>query len=155
MNTLPSNDWQRIRAHYAALTPRILAEASNEWATDAYAWDNGMIRMTPIESWLWADIREANLVMYPQYPVNGVFVDFANPRAKVAIECDGRDFHLDKAKDQRRDKGLQVMGWTIYRITGSECREEFDENTRSSGAGRRLVDMIARNHRVQRGRSYV
>lgn len=152
---LPSNDWRRIRAHYAALTPRILNEASNEWAIDAYAWDNGMISMTPIEYWLWGDIREAGLVMYPQYPVSGVFVDFANPRAKVAIECDGREFHKDKAKDQRRDEGLQALGWTVYRITGSECRQDFNEETMTPGAARRLVDMIARNHRVQRGRSYV
>nr|WP_279091359.1 DUF559 domain-containing protein [Comamonas thiooxydans] len=151
---LPTNDWKRVREHYAALTPRILAEASNEWATDAYAWENAGIRMTPIESWLWADIRDANVVMYPQYPVNGVFVDFANPRAKVAIECDGRDYHLDKAKDRARDDALAAVGWTVYRLTGSECRQDFNEESRTAGAARRLVDLIARNHRVQRGRSY-
>lgn len=35
--------------------------------------------MTPIERWLWADIRHADAVFYPQYPVGNFFVDFANP----------------------------------------------------------------------------
>lgn len=151
---LPTNDWKRVREHYKTMTPRILAGVSNEWATDAYAWENAGIRMTPIESWLWADIREANVVMYPQYPVGGVFVDFGNPMAKVAIECDGRDYHQDKAKDKARDDRLAAMGWTVYRLTGSECRQDFNEETMTSGAARKLVDFIARNHRVQRGRSY-
>lgn len=151
---LPTNDWNRIRQHYAGAMDLILAEQPNEWAIDAYAWEDAGIHMTPIEVWLWADIRQAGVVMYPQFPVAGFFVDFGNPRAKVAIECDGRDYHLDKQKDIARDRVLEGMGWTVYRLTGSECRQEFDDRYRIESPGQRLMQRIADNHRVQRSRSY-
>lgn len=149
---IQSNNWDAVRAFYDEEGPKIMAGPSNEWAIDAYAWDDAGISMTPIERWLWQDIREANVVMYPQWPVAGFFVDFANPVAKVAIECDGREYHLDKEKDGRRDAKLAALGWTVYRITGADCREDFDEETMAPGAGRQLVDLIAGNHKVKRGR---
>lgn len=134
MNLLPNN-WTAIREHYEWLTPKILAQDRNEWATDTYAW-NGMVNLTPIEYWLWADIRECDCVFYPQYPVGRVFLDFANPKAKVGIECDGAEFHKNKQKDAARDQILTDLGWTIYRISGSDCRTESDfENGRMSRAG--------------------
>ncbi len=154
MSVLLPNDWTRVRAHYARVLPLILAEKSNEWAIDAYAWEGAGIRMTPIEEWLWADLRAADVVMYPQLPVDGVFVDFGNPVAKVAIECDGQAYHRDKAKDAVRDTKLASLGWTVYRLTGSECRRDFNEETRTDGAARTLIDLVARQHAVQRGRSY-
>ena len=80
------NYWARIRAHYKRATPAILACEKNEWALDAYAWEAlGAIHFTPIEEWLWHDIRAVDVVLYPQYPVLKFFVDFANPKAKVAV----------------------------------------------------------------------
>lgn len=138
-----TNDWNRIRAHYARVGPRIMAKQRDEWALDPYAWDNGMIRMTPIEAWFWADIREVSAIFYPQFPVAGVFLDFANPVAKVAIECDGAAYHLDKEKDRQRDQRLQALGWTVHRISGRDCATESDYETgRLSKAGvfvRRIV----------------
>lgn len=96
------NNWNALREHYARHAKVIEACDRNEWAMDPYAWSTGIMRMTPIEEWLWHDIRDANAVFYPQYPIGGFFVDFANPRAKVAIECDGAAFHLDKSKDEAR-----------------------------------------------------
>lgn len=148
------NDWNRVRKHYARHHAAIMAESGDEWGIDAYAWEDAGIRMTPIESWLWGDIRAANMVMYPQYPVNGVFVDFGNPRAKVAIECDGKEFHTDKAKDAARDRDLEKLGWTVYRLTGAQCREDSDPDTGAPGYAGRIIAMIAQNHRVQRGRVY-
>jgi very-short-patch-repair endonuclease len=147
---LPPNNWSALREHYAWLTPKIMAEAVNEWATDPYAW-NGMVHMTPIEYWLWHDIRECDCVLYPQYPVGRVFLDFANPKAKVGIECDGAAYHQDKAKDAARDAELAAMGWSIYRITGSDCRTESDfENGRMSRAGV-FMRRIAVHHGLSRG----
>lgn len=151
MTAYTPNDWKRIRAHYVELMPAILAERSNEWAVDAYAWEGQGIYMTPIEQNLWSDIREANVVMYPQFPVAGVFVDFGNPVAKVAIECDGREFHKDREKDQRRDQMLADLGWTVYRLGGRECNTEFDDETRTKSEARLFVDFIARQHKVKRG----
>jgi hypothetical protein len=127
----------------------ILAEARNEWAIDPYAWSE-FISLTPIEDWLWGDIRNANVVMYPQYPEAGFFLDFANPVAKVAIECDGRAYHLDKEKDARRDAKLRASGWHVYRLTGSECRTEFDEETMEPGYARVFVEAIGQIHGLKR-----
>lgn len=147
----PPNDWDAIREHYAYFLPRIMAEARDEWAFDPYLWDNGMLRMTPIEAWLWADLREVNAIVYPQFPVGGVFVDFANPVAKVAIECDGAAYHQDVAKDRKRDARLQALGWTVYRIPGWVCRTESDPETGRLGKAGVEVRRIVLRHRITRG----
>ena len=148
------NDWRALRAHYAALTPRILAEAKNEWAVDAYIWDGkGMMQMTPIEAWLWGDIREANAIFYPQYPVGRFFVDFANPKAKVAIECDGAAYHTDKAKDAARDAALAELGWVVYRAPGWLCRKESDPESGALSEAGAFVRRIVAEHGLARSGS--
>lgn len=147
------NNWNALREHYARFTPEILAEARNEWAIDAYAWDDydpKIMFMTPIQAWLWSDIRDANAIFYPQYPVGRVFVDFANPKAKVAIECDGAAFHTDKAKDAARDAKLVAMGWTVYRAPGWLCKTEYDEETGTPSKAGLFVREIVGRHRLAR-----
>lgn len=144
------NHWKQVRDFYAALTPAILSTPKNEWASDPYAWDNGMVVLTHIEDWLWADIRACDAVLYPQYPVLNFFVDFANPVAKVAIECDGAAFHQDKSKDAARDQRLRAAGWHVYRITGSDCRKDTDEETRELSAARNFIQRICDRHGISR-----
>jgi very-short-patch-repair endonuclease len=55
---------------------------------------------------------------------------WGNGEIKIAIECDGHDFH-EKTKGQaRRDKSkdryLQSKGWIVARFTGSEIVENAD-----------------------------
>lgn len=119
--------WQNIENFWRGGEEWILSCPRNEWAVPVYQWD-GLIKMTPIEDCLWHDIRNLNAVLYPQWPVAGFFVDFANPVAKVAIECDGAAYHQDKEKDARRDATLRELGWYVYRFTGKECHREFDED---------------------------
>lgn len=144
------NQWEAAKWFYDRHRHFILEEARNEWAIDPYAW-SPYIRLTPIEEWLWGDIRNANLVMYPQYPVAGFFLDFANPVAKVAIECDGAAYHQDKAKDAARDAKLAALGWKVYRITGSQCRTDFDEETMQPGYASVFVEAIGQIHGLKRG----
>lgn len=146
------NNWDAIRAHYRRAEKTILDERRDEWAIDAYAWDNGMIRMTPIEVALWADIRGSNAVFYPQYPVLGFFVDFANPVVKVAIECDGARYHTDPRKDAERDSQLRDIGWSVYRITGRDCLTDSDEETGDPGYAGRFVAEICERHGLSRCR---
>jgi hypothetical protein len=145
------NKWDYIEHFYAENKSRILAEPANEWAIDPYSW-TPFIQLTPIEEWLWGDIRAANAVFYPQYPVGGFFVDFANPVAQVAIECDGAAYHQDKAKDAARDEKLANLGWHVYRISGSQCRTECDEETGESGYARRFIDIVSEYHGLIRNR---
>ncbi len=142
--------WDDIRKHYAKANSFILKTPRNEWAIDPYAW-NGVLELTPIEQALWCDIRQADAVLYPQYPIGKVFVDFANPKAKVAIECDGHHFHLDKEKDAQRDALLQSQGWHVYRISGSGCMTEQDDETGEKSIARRFIDVICSNHRIALG----
>jgi hypothetical protein len=150
MKLIPNN-WAKVRAFYERHAPTILAGDRYEWAIPAYSWEeSGGFHMTPIEAWLWADIRAANAIFYPQYPVAGFFVDFASPVAKVAIECDGYEYHLDKGKDRDRDEALERLGWTVYRISGHDCRTEADEETGEPGAAARFIRDIVERHQISR-----
>lgn len=144
------HNWQMIKEYYDLMNPKIFSEDRNEWGIDPYAWDTGLITMTPIERWLWSDIRHADAVLYPQYPAHGFFLDFANPVAKVGIECDGRAFHLDKEKDAKRDAILQSHGWKVYRISGSDCMKDFDEEKMESSPSLKFIQDICERHGISR-----
>lgn len=148
--TFTPNNWNAIRAFYRDFNDLILAAPVNEWAADPYEWDTGIIFMTPIEAWFWADIRANDAVLYPQYPVLDFFVDFANPRAKVAIECDGAAYHTDKVKDEERDKRLADAGWAVYRISGSNCRLESDYDTGAPSVPYLFIQRICEKHGISR-----
>lgn len=144
------NKWDEIRKHYAASRGAIEKASPWEWAIDPYAWDEGrgLIFMTPIEAGFWHDARAAGLVLYPQYPVLSFFVDFANPAARIAVECDGAQFHKDKAKDELRDAELARHGWTVYRLTGRQCNQDFNEETREFSEPAKLCQYLAKRHRI-------
>lgn len=111
--------FDEIAKHYSLNSRAILSAKKNEWAIDPYAW-NDVVDMTPIEDRMWSTIRSFGGVMYPQFPAIGFFLDFANPVAKVCIECDGAQFH-DAKKDAVRDAKLSANGWRVYRFNGSDC----------------------------------
>ena len=77
-------------------------------------------KMTPIEENVWSDIRKFSVPLYPQVPVGQYFVDFGNPWEKVAIEVDGKEWHMNKEKDDKRQKEIESMGWAVYRIPGKD-----------------------------------
>lgn len=66
----------------------------------------------------------------------GLEVIQGNCRALVAIECDGHDFHEKTKKqaqhDKRRDRDLQILGWSVARFTGSEIVRDPRAASRSS-----------------------
>lgn len=148
---LRPNRWNDIRLFYRWALPFIMAERADEWGIDPYAWaEDNIINLTPIETWLWADIRNHNAILYPQFPVGRFFVDFANPKARVAIECDGAAYHTDKARDDARDAWLRANGWHVHRITGRDCRTDFDEETRNRGAADLFIEDICERHSIRR-----
>lgn len=152
----PKERWNAIRALYDALNPIILAAPPNQWAIDPYVTDWLKI-MTPIEYGIWIDIRGHGVVLYPQYPVGRFFADFANPVARVVIECDGRAFHRDQDRDERRQAEIEAAGWSVYRIEGWQCLEpdeEWDEdlveyvkNPKAAGA---IIAEIAVRHGIRK-----
>lgn len=139
------NNWNAIKEHYKTYEQAIMSESKSEWAIDPYAWDgsSGIIRFTPIEECMWSFIRHHGGIFYPQYPLLNCFVDFANPKAKVGIECDGAAYH-DAKKDAKRDRLFEEQGWIIYRFKGSECVKDS-----TADAVKNLIDM----HGIKRGAS--
>ena len=150
---------RRAKAFYSHFARKVMSTPANEWATDAYAWDHdGGIWLSPIEQNLWSDIRTADLVLYPQWPVAGFFVDFGNPVARVAIECDGKAFH-DAARDVPRQKAIEAKGWTVYRFPGWMCNQQevvehedpFGRVKRAESECLTRIRSIGRHHRIARG----
>jgi hypothetical protein len=137
-----------IKDFYQARTKNILAAGKNRYGIDPYAW-NDLVTLSPIEWRIWQDIRELGLVMYPQYPVAGFFVDFGNPIAKVAIECDGKEFHQDVEADRRRQAIIESHGWTVYRFTGRQCNEpQPDPEDEFKGQAFRILEAIGDFHQL-------
>lgn len=140
---------EAIRRFYDMAWKDIKAAGVSEWGIDPYEVD--WIRLfTPIELALWHDIRNADAVLYPQYPVGCYFVDFGNPVVQVAIECDGAKWHQDADKDLARQRAIEAMGWRVYRISGRDCKTDFDRETLEKSAARNLIDRVVQNHGVGR-----
>lgn len=149
MSKDPRCKFNGLRDFYRLVGNEIFDAGKSEWGIDCYEVDWTLL-FTPIEYGLWYDIRDSNSVLYPQYPVGRFFVDFANPVAKVAIECDGYAYHLDKAKDASRQAEIESLGWTVYRITGRDCMSDFKEEIMESGVARKLISRIAERHGISR-----
>lgn len=146
----PETRRRSLRDFYRLALPEITEAGRSEWGIDPYEVD--WLRVfTPIEDALWHDIRAAGMVMYPQFPVLGFFVDFGNPVAKVAIECDGAAFHQDALKDSARQSAIEAEGWVVYRITGRDCKTDSDRSTGAAGTAGRFIQDIAAGHRIARG----
>jgi len=145
------NNFELARRFYKDEERKILACKRNEWAFAPYAW-NAFVNMTPIELAIWEKIRNVNAVFYPQYPVLRYFADFANPVAKIAIECDGAAFHHDKEKDAKRDAEFESIGWIVYRLPGYVCMDESDEHTGESGNAEKCIRLIADHHGLIRNK---
>lgn len=112
-----------IRTHYEQINDRIIERSLKGQFTDPYCRTVDFAAlMTRIEYDAWQVIRGfGKAPLYPQYPVGRFFADFANPLRKIAVECDGREFHKDKQKDSARDKEFNALGWTVFRVTGADC----------------------------------
>lgn len=68
-------------------------------------------------------------LIVPQFAVDEYRVDFAlfnraERSVKIAIECDGHDFHErtkeQAQRDKSRDRAIQMRGFKVLRFTGSE-----------------------------------
>ena len=142
--------FQAIRDYYHAADRDIRRAGADEWGVSVYEAD--WIRLfSPIEYALWHDIRNWNAILYPQYPVGRYFVDFGNPIARVAIECDGAKWHQDGQRDAVRQRAIEDLGWSVYRISGGDCKKDFDEETKEQSPGASLIYRIVHGHEIGRG----
>jgi DNA mismatch endonuclease (patch repair protein) len=101
---------------------------------------------TDIERKLMKEMDERGIRYVFQYDVptdiGNLHVDFAFPRRKIAVECDGDYWHGNPAKykkrrlnrlqernrltDSERDKALKDIGWKLIRFWGSQIEDDVD-----------------------------
>lgn len=72
--------------------------------------------------------------------------DFSGNEIRLAIECDGHNFHRTKKQmrhDRKRERTLQLHGWNVMRFTGSEIFE--DAAACAEEAGEFFMEMFERD----------
>ncbi len=100
-----------------------LKENSYDHPRNQLLQDTGLTE-SPFEQEVYEALRErfSETQVIPQYKTGGFRIDFvvtANPRVKVAIECDGKSYHSSRqayAYDVYRQAELEKMGFKVYRI---------------------------------------
>jgi very-short-patch-repair endonuclease len=100
-----------------------------------------------IEPTLYLKPEQPVVYITPQYSVDRYRVDFlvwfvvGESIGKVAIECDGHDFHEktkeQAAKDKRRDRDLLASEIPVMRFTGSEIFRD------SHGCAKQVESVVA------------
>ena len=73
------------------------------------------------------DLRSQHVIDYYDIPLT--LPDFAFPKDKIAIYCDGYEYHADKGsfqKDRQQSRELQLQGWSVLRFSGSEILGDTD-----------------------------
>jgi very-short-patch-repair endonuclease len=114
-----------IRRYYTEALPEIMELAGKTLTVwhSKYPFD---WKFNANEGSLWASIACRPMVMYPEFPVLGYFVDFGNPFLKIAIEADSEKYH-DKDNDRARDCELLEIGWKTFRVSYKENFTPFKE----------------------------
>jgi len=104
---------------------RIQNEASSRPESVQIATPGGNVWMSPIESKLFEAMHREGLSPIPQYCIEGYFVDFAFPDARLAVEADGAAYHERerRERDRKRDWVLQRHGWKVLRFHGTTIHE--------------------------------
>src|SRR3989454_5825812 len=109
-----------------AVYRRMQQEAAARPGSVSVQTPNGAVWMSPIEVALYDAMRREGLSPFPQFYIQGYYVDFAFPDVGVAVEADGAAFHegLRQQRDRKRDWILRRAGWTLERVHG----ETIDHN---------------------------
>ena len=78
------------------------------------------------------EIQAQYMIDYYDMPVT--LPDFAFPDAKIAIYCDGYEFHSERdsfQNDRYQSRELQLQGWCVLRFAGREILNETDAVVRT------------------------
>lgn len=110
---------------YRTVSP---AQTLHDWL-DCYARARARERCeSPIEMQMFDAMSAINLDFVLQHEVDRYRLDFAFVNERVAVECDGHDFHErtkeQAAHDRRRDRAMTAAGWKTLRFTGSEIHRD-------------------------------
>jgi very-short-patch-repair endonuclease len=87
---------------------------------------------SPIEQYLWDALEREGLsyLARRQFDIGPYKIDMAFPIARLAVECDGAEYHranmVQFERDQKRDKYLARKGWRTLRIEGIAIRRDIN-----------------------------
>ena len=73
------------------------------------------------------EIEAQHLIDY--YDISVTLPDFAFPKLRIAIYCDGYEHHSEKErfqKDREQSRNLQLRGWCVLRFAGTEIQNNID-----------------------------
>jgi Protein of unknown function (DUF559) len=113
-----------LQQHYRRALPDLMDQARHDltvWAIEPYVFD---WCFNPNEQAVWGSIRRNPMVMYPEFPVAGCFVDFGNPFLRIALEADGKAYD-NRERDTARDRKLLGIGWKVFRVSYPETISPF------------------------------
>src|SRR2546422_9433963 len=84
--------------------------------------------MSPIEVSFYDAMRREGLSPFPQFYIQGYYVDFAFPGVGGAVEADGAAYHdgVRHQQDRKRDWILGRAGWTVKRFHGTTIYHKAD-----------------------------
>lgn len=77
---------------------------------------------SPIEWRLYNTLKYRGEIVEPQVPCGKYRIDLVLREYRIAIECDGKDYHSSpeqKAHDRRKNDYLRKNGWNVLRFSGS------------------------------------
>ena len=111
-----------------SLYRRIQREAAARPGSVRVQTPTGEVWMSPIEVALYEAMRREGLSPFPQFYIQGYYVDFAFPDVGVAVEADGAAYHegLRQQRDHKRDWILRRAGWTVKRFHGTTIYHKAD-----------------------------
>jgi very-short-patch-repair endonuclease len=80
---------------------------------------------SPLEAAIERELRNRSIPFEREFAISKIHVDFAFPKHKLAVECDGYRYHHDRtAQDAARDAFLQRQGWRVLRLQGDQIRSD-------------------------------
>lgn len=127
---LKKNDLRLNLLAYMENPPAVLANS------DGIGEVSSEVPQKPFESLfeqrVYLRLKERGYHVVPQYPAGTKRIDLVvvGARGRLAVECDGNRYHSTPEQiryDHQRDRELQRVGWTFWRIRESEFRFDPDE----------------------------
>ena len=90
---------------------------------------------TPGEAVLWKNLLSRKqfygLQFNRQFPIENYIVDFICRKLKIIIELDGKSHEYKQDKDEKRDKHLAELGFTVIRFSEFEIHNDMNNVIRT------------------------
>ena len=85
---------------------------------------------SPIEWRLYNTLLSRGETVEPQVPCGRYRIDLVLRNYRMAIECDGKDFHSSpeqKSHNRRKNTYLRKNGWKVLRFSGSAINSRMEK----------------------------